>query len=140
MLDVLAQTAQTTTIVVTESEAAGFVLFSGVWLFFWLILLVLQLVAMWKLFEKAEEAGWKSIIPFLNVYTLFRIAGRNGWGFLLMFIPLVNIVVAIMISIDLAKHYGKSTAFGIIGLFFFSTIGYLILGLGDSKYVGTKHA
>ncbi len=109
-------------------------------MFVYLAILVAAIVAMWKMFEKAGEAGWISLIPFYNTYTLFRIAGRNGLGFLLLFIPIVNIVVYVMLAIDLAKHFGKSAAFGVIGLFFFSLIGMFILGFGDAKYVGPKHA
>lgn len=101
---------------------------------------VLIIVAQWKMFEKAGEAGWKALIPFYNLYILFQIAGRNGLGFLLLFIPLVNIVVGIMLAIDLAKHFGKSVAFGIFGLVIFNVVGMLILGFGDAKYVGPKHA
>jgi hypothetical protein len=100
----------------------------------------LLVVAYWKIFVKAGEAGWKSLIPFYNTYTLFRIAGRNGWGFLLLLIPVINIVVLLMISIDLAKHFGKSTVFGVVGLWIFSVIGYLMLGFDKSTYVGEKHA
>jgi hypothetical protein len=130
-------TLETTT--VTTVDETSLAIFSGVWLFVWLVLLVLLIVAHWKVFEKAGEAGWKSLIPFYNAYTLFRIAGRNGWWFLGLLVPLVNIVVLIMLSLDLAKHFGKSSVFGIVGLFFFSVIGYLMLGFGDAKYVGTKH-
>jgi hypothetical protein len=109
----------------------------------WLVymaFIVLLIVAQWKIFEKAGEAGWKSLIPFYGGYVLFQIAGRNGLGFLLLFIPLVNIVVGIMLAIDLAKHFGKSAAFGVVGLFFFNVIGMLMLAFGDAKYVGPKHA
>jgi len=116
--------------------AAGVVI---VYLLLILVLTVAVVAAYWKMFEKAGEAGWKALIPFYNTYTLFRIAGRNGWGFLFLLIPLVNIVVMIMIALDLAKHFGKSQLFGIVGLWLFSAIGYLILGFGDSKYVGVKH-
>ena len=102
--------------------------------------LILMVVAGWKIFEKAGEEGWKVLIPFYNTYTLFQIAGRNGWGFLLLFIPLVNIVVSIMVAIDLAKHFGKSTAFGIFGLVIFNVIGALMLAFGNAQYVGPKHA
>jgi hypothetical protein len=104
------------------------------------ILLVAAIAAVWRVFEKAGEAGWKCLIPLYNSYTLFRIAGRNGWGFLLLLIPLVNIVVALVISVDLAKHFGKSAGFGVVALFLFSLVGYLMLGYGDAEYVGTKHA
>lgn len=98
------------------------------------------IAAFWKVFEKAGEEGWKAIVPFYNTYTLFRIAGRNGWGFLLLAIPLVNIVVIAMVSIDLAKHFDKSTAFGIFGLLLFPYVGYPMLAFGEAEYTGTKHA
>lgn len=115
------------------------VFFSGVWLFFWLVLAVALIVAYWKIFTKAGEAGWKSLIPFYNTYLLFRIAGRNGWWFLALFVPLVNVIVLLILSIDLAKHFGKSTVFGVVGLWIFSVVGYLILGFDKSTYVGPKH-
>lgn len=102
-------------------------------------LTALLVVGLWKMFEKADEAGWKALIPFYNTYTLFRMAGSTGWGFLLMFIPFVNIVVSIVIALDLAKRYGKSGLFGFFGLFLFPFVGYLMLGFGDAKYVGPKH-
>ena len=106
----------------------------------WLLLVVMIIVGEWKLFEKAGEAGWKILIPFYNVYTYFRIAGRNGWGFLLLFIPLVNIVVILMVSMDMAEHFGKSGAYGIFFLWLLAFVGALDIGFGDAKYIGTKHA
>lgn len=103
----------------------------------WLALMVLTIVAMWKIFEKAGYEGWKAIVPLYNAYILFEIAGMNGWMFLLMMVPFVNIVMAVVVALGLAKAFGKSTTFGIFGLFFFSFIGYLILAFGDAKYVGT---
>lgn len=139
-----AQTAEpvvtsVTTVTTTGTSSGG--LWAGLaamW-FIWLAIFIVMIIGMWKIFEKAGEEGWKSIIPLYNTYTLFRIAGRNGWGFLLLYIPIVQFVVWIMISLDIAKHYGKSTMFAIFGLILFPYIGYLMLGFGDAKYVGTKH-
>lgn len=136
--------AQADAVVVTTtsydtSTSTGLAIFSGVWLFVWLVLAVALIVAYWKIFTKAGVEGWKSLIPFYNTYTIFRIAGRNGWWFLGLLVPFVNIIVLIVLSVDLAKHFGKSTAFGIFGLFIFSVIGYLMLGFDDSKYVGPMH-
>lgn len=50
-----------------DSTGVG-VLFAGVWLFVWLVVAVVAIVAMWKIFTKAGEAGWKSIIPIYNIY------------------------------------------------------------------------
>jgi hypothetical protein len=44
------------------------------------ILVVLRIVGRWKMFEKAQIAGWHSIIPFLNQYDWFRMAGfKSPW-------------------------------------------------------------
>jgi hypothetical protein len=101
----------------------------------YLALFVLAVVGFWKVFTKAGEAGWKSIIPFYNVYTLLKIVGRPGWWLILFLIPFVNFVIWIIVALDLAKSYGKGTGFA-IGLIFLSFIFILILGFGDARYVG----
>ena len=68
-------------------------------------------------------------------YCLYDIAWGTGWLFLLGFVPIVNIVVGIMVNFKLAKAFGKGTGFG-LGLLFLNTIFILILGFGDTKYVG----
>ena len=34
---------------------------------------IILLVGMWKMFSKAGEPGWASIIPLYNLYVLFKI-------------------------------------------------------------------
>lgn len=118
-----------------ESFTDGLQIFYALPFFIFLALIVLTVVAHWSIFTKAGESGWKSIVPILNIYTLVKIVGREWWWTILYFVPIVQIVAHIIISIDLAKAFGKSTAFGIIAVFIFNTVGYLILGLGDAKYV-----
>lgn len=113
---------------------------AGPLFFLYLAIIVLAVVALWQIFVKAGEAGWKSLIPLYNTYMLFRIAGRNGWWFLALGVPLLNIVILFMLALDLAKHFGKSALFGVFGLVFFPYIGYLMLAFGEAKYVGPKHA
>ena len=97
-------------------------------------ILVVTIIGMWKVFEKAGYAGWKSIIPFYNMYIITEISGQNGWLFLLSFIPFVGTLIwSIMVSIKIAPAFGKSTAFA-IGLIFLTPIFYCILGFGDAKY------
>ena len=110
---------------------------SAVYAILSLAISVLTLVAMWKLFVKAGRAGWKCLIPFYNTYCLYDIAWGNGWLFLLMFVPCVNVVVGIMMLFKLAKAFGKGTGFG-FGLLFLNTIFILILGFGSAEYVGPQ--
>lgn len=99
-----------------------------------LVLVVVTIAGVWKTFEKANRSGWMSIIPILNSYVLIRMAKKPGWWILLYLIPFVNIIVWAIVALELAKAFGKSTAFGIIGLFLFAPIGFLMLGFGDAKY------
>ena len=96
---------------------------------------VLAIVAMWKIFEKAGKPGWAAIIPFYNIYVLFEITWGNGWKFLLLLIPIANIVFAIITMVKLAKAFGKGGGFA-VGLIFLSVIFYCILAFGPSEYEG----
>ena len=125
-----------TPISTSVDSSAGVVIFSGAWLLFYVVFLVLMVVAYWRIFTKAGEAGWKSIIPIWNVIVLLKIIGRPWWWLLLMFIPFVNIVVAIVVALDLGKAFGKDTVWSVFLLIIFSVVGYLLLGYGDAKYVG----
>lgn len=107
------------------------------YLVFLLVFYALIVVANWKIFTKAGKPGWASIIPFYNLYVLFEIAGMNGWLFLLLCLPIVNIVMMIMLYINLAKAFGKGTGF-IIGLIFLPNIFTLILAFGSSQYQGPQ--
>lgn len=44
---------------------------------------VLKIVANWKIFEKAGQPGWASIVPFYSNYIEFNIYWGNGWLFLI---------------------------------------------------------
>jgi hypothetical protein len=101
-----------------------------------LAIVVVVIVAGWKVFAKAGQPGWAILIPIYNTYIFIKIAGRPGWWLLLMFIPLVNIVIAAIVAMDVAKAFGQSAAWGFVLLFLLLGIGYLILGFGNARYVG----
>ncbi len=104
-----------------------------------LAIVVLIIASLWKVFVKAGHPGWAAIIPIYNLYIMVKIAGRPWWWLLLMFIPLVGIVIAIILSIDIAKSFGRSTLFG-VGLALLGIIFYPILAFGDSQYQGPAAA
>ena len=103
--------------------------------FIYLVIYVLIVAGWWMIFQKAGEAGWKAIIPIWNILVLLRIVGREWWWIILMLIPLVNVVIWVIVSLDLAKSFGRGTGFG-IGLFILSPIFALILGFGPDTYKG----
>ena len=120
-----------------SSRVSGVAAIGTTYIIIVLVISVISIIANWKIFTKANKPGWASIIPFYNMYTQFEIAGMNGWMFLLLLVPIVNVVIAIMLYVNLAKAFGKSTGFA-IGLICLNFIFTLILGFGSAEYVGKK--
>src|SRR5438093_7825645 len=100
-----------------------------------LLIALFLIVAMWKVFTKAGQPGWASIIPIYNLYVWCKIVGRPWWWILLMLIPFVNFIVGIILCIDMAKSFGKGAGFG-IGLALLGVIFIPILGFGSAQYQG----
>lgn len=104
-----------------------------------LVIYVLSVIAMWKIFTKAGKPGWASLIPVYNIVVMYQIVGLNPLLVILLFIPFINGIAAIVLSIiqciKLSKVFGKGTGFT-FGLIFLSPIFLLILGFGNDKYIG----
>ena len=100
----------------------------------WAILIAI-IVGIWKVFTKAGKPGWAAIIPIYNGIVLLQIAGKPIWWIILFFIPVVNLIIAILVGIAVARNFGKSELFG-VGLGLLGFIFYPILGFGDARYQG----
>lgn len=108
----------------------------GLFLIVELAVALFMIVAMWKVFTKAGQPGWAILIPIYNAYVMLKIAGKPGWWLLLMFIPVVNIVIGIMVLAGLAGNFGKGAGF-VAGLLFLPFVFYPILAFGSAQYQGT---
>lgn len=102
-----------------------------------LILFVVLIIADWKIFEKAGEAGWKAIIPIYNLCILSKICTGSMVKWLLVLIPLFGIVYAFILNYKLVKAFGKGVGF-FIGMLFLSPIFTLILAFDSSEYIGPQ--
>lgn len=100
-----------------------------------LALVILMIVSMWKIFEKAGKPGWASLIPIYNTIVLLDIVGKPWWWIFLLIIPIVNIIFGIIVIHGLSKSFGLNGWFT-LGLLFLGIIFYPILAFGDYKYVG----
>ena len=122
---------------------------------------ILQIIANWRIFIKAGEDGWKSIIPIYGDYISYKIAWQPAYFWLTLILGIVSsylqgtletgesltvymlvilikiilVVISIMYSIKLARAFGRGTGFA-IGLIFLQPIFMLILGFGDDRYYG----
>jgi hypothetical protein len=101
----------------------------------WFATIIIMIVAMWKVFEKAGQPGWAAIIPIYNIYVLLKIAGKPGWWLILFLIPVVNLVFAIWTYNMISKSFGKDEGFT-VGLLLLGIVFWPILGFGDAKYRG----
>ena len=120
---------------------------------------LLQIIANWRIFTKAGEAGWKSIIPVYSDYISYKIAWQTSYfwlvfilgiiasciqnpggdsAMLLMLASLIKIIagiISIIYSVKLAKAFGRGIGFA-LGLIFLQPVFMLILGLGNDHYYG----
>lgn len=110
-----------------------------------LIVFALTLIALWKIFEKAGEAGWKAIVPVYNLVVLFRLVGLSPWLILLYLLsgilligPIITLILSIVLAVKVSRAYGHGGGYA-LGLLFLSPIFYMIIGFGSSSYVGPKN-
>ncbi len=121
--------------VLAQSGGQGGGMFSTL---IWLGVLALVLASMWKVFVKAGQPGWAAIVPFVNLYFLTKIASRPAWWMVLLLVPVVNFFVLAVLSIDVAKAFGKSAGFG-VGLWLLGFVFYPILAFGSAEYHGAHY-
>ncbi len=101
--------------------------------------MVIAIAGMWRVFSKAGQPGWGVLVPIYNIFLMCKIAQRPAWWVILFFVPVVNLIVAVVMSVDIARHFGKGTGFG-MGLVFLGFIFYPILGFSGAQYGGSPTA
>ena len=129
---------------------------------------ILQIVSFWMLFQKADVAGWKSIIPIYSNWKMFDIVWKTKYfwftlglsvvyavlmylvqnvittGVFFIVLTVVRLIVlffSCMLEFFFYRHLARSYGKGdcfVFGLFFLYPIFILILGLGRSRFVGKK--
>lgn len=123
-----------------------------------LAIAVFKIVCQWRIFKKAGEPGWASLIPFYNVYIMFKIAWNTqmfwiylgvalgssflgniisgSFGTLITSAGLIAVLVLIiMLYVKLAKAFGYSGGFA-VGLVLLNTIFIAIMAFSSNTYVG----
>ena len=105
----------------------------GVWIsgLFWYLVTA---VGLWPMLVKAGIPGWGALIPVWNVYLQIKLAGRPGSLLILYFLPLVNIVVAIVVAVGVARAFARGPVYGFFAHFLVQPIGFLVTGFGSASY------
>lgn len=99
-----------------------------------LIYWVATVAAYWKTFTKAGYPGWLAIIPIVNLFVLVKVAGYSAWLGLLWFVPIANVVLAIIVAFRNGRAFGHGGAFSFFLLFLLNPIGYFITGFSNDTY------
>lgn len=68
-----------------------------------------------RILIKVGENWWSFFIPFYSSYVYYKVTLRNGWLFLLSFIPIIGIIVSIIAAFQLGVKFYRS---GWLTLFF----------------------
>jgi hypothetical protein len=105
------------------------------YLLVWLAVTVPGALVGWvSVFRKAGLPGWAALVPGYNIYLLVVGVGRLSllW-FILLWVPVVNIIAAILVNMEVARRFGRSEAFG-LGLAVFGFVFYPVLGFGKARY------
>jgi Family of unknown function (DUF5684) len=99
-------------------------------------LIVLAIVVShWKIFTKAGQPGWASLVPLYNIVVMLQVTGKPVWYIALLFIPLANLYVVLGLAFWLSRCFGKSSGFA-LGMIFLPFIFYPVLAFDDSTYQG----
>lgn len=91
----------------------------------WYILLI---IAGWKIFKKAGEAGWKSLIPFYNSYIFYKIVGMQKWFWVLIFSAIAVSLATSMMGFD-GQNIMNNSFTGVNLLAFLLLIAEIILAI-----------
>jgi Family of unknown function (DUF5684) len=100
-------------------------------------IMIFLFASIWKLFTKAGEPGWASLVPIYNIITLLKIAGQPLWMIILFLLPLANIYALIVTWHGVSKRFGKDGGFT-AGLILLGIVFIPILAWGDAKYQGVS--
>ena len=103
----------------------------------YLAVVVLEIVASWKIFTKAGKPGWAILIPIYNIVVMLEIVGKPIWWIVLLFIPIVNIVIMIIIVYNLVLRFGQPGWHVILALFL-SIIYYPYLAFSKASYTAAS--
>jgi hypothetical protein len=101
-------------------------------------MVLLSVVALWRLYDKADQPGVASIIPFWNMVVFMKIIGRPAWHILLFLIPVYGQLYLLpKVWIELCQSFGKRTLLDYVLVILLNGLYIFNLGMSyDTEYFG----
>jgi len=117
-----------------SGAAAGF--FAGGILIFVCVVFILQIITwagLWKASSKAGHFGLWACIPLVQCFIFALMAGKPAWWGLLFLVPIVNIVIAVIVTWEIVKRFDRGVG-TMLGLWFLPFVFWPVLGFGSAQY------
>ena len=90
-------------------------LFTGLWLVGWIGAYVWMALCLQIIARKTDTPNkWLAWIPIANIYLMCKVAGKPGWWTVLFFVPIANIVFAILVWMKIAEARNQPGWLGIL--------------------------
>jgi len=90
--------------------------------YFLIISVILLFIGLYKIFEKAGEAGWKALIPVYHFVVWLKILRKPWWWIFLILIPTISWIMLFILFVETSKAFGKKT----FQDHFLALVGYFI--------------
>jgi len=80
------------------------------WLILFIVLQIVHGAGTWKFYKTAGINPWVAFVPIYNAMTLMKIINRSVWWTVLLFLPVVNLIMFIVIWVELLRSFGFNRA------------------------------
>ncbi len=101
-------------------------------------LAIVAVVGQWRLYEKAGQPGFASLVPIWNVIVFLKIIGRPASHFWLLMIPIVGQLYYMpKMWIEVVQCFGKNSMMDYVMVILLNFLYILNIGLSyETKYRG----
>ncbi len=114
-------------------DSSNLFLIIGVIWSFTILRSILIMLSGKNIFKKAAKNEKSAYYPIINLFTMLEVCDINSFWGILLFVPVLNMVVLLMMSYKLGKVFNTGTGF-IMGLIIFPLMFYLLLALNNKPY------
>ncbi|MGJ8684275.1 MAG: signal peptidase I [Nonlabens sp.] len=80
------------------------------WLIFFLVLQVVHALGTWKMYVAAGRKAWETFVPVYNAVIFMKILNRPWWYVFLLFLPVVNLIMFIVVWVEALRSFGYNNA------------------------------
>ncbi|MBJ6366964.1 signal peptidase I [Snuella sedimenti] len=109
------------------------------WFICFLIIQVIHGLGTWKLYTKAGRQAWEAFVPVYNGIVLMKIINRPWWWIFLLFLPIVNLIMFVVVWVETARSFGKNqpmdTFLAVVTLGFYN---YYLNYVADVKHIENR--